>query len=563
MKTVSEIKKIIYDLHGIKLSYSEICKHSKSVNRISKKVTYINDDEDVISYFSLPSAERRKLSCIEKYGENYISEFSKNSKNGMITIGDIVKELHKDKDSLLKILNHINITPLIKGNKKLYDKNVIDEIKKFINEHPNYSSEFRNESIYKKYGVNNASQSKEIKDKKKQSYLAHYGCDNYMKTDEAKEKFSIIAKNNSESRKIKREENLANLIKEYEDKNDCLSAIHINEKYNLNYNKCGHMALKIRESNVDYTVYKNNVFVKNTDIDKLLSYIRICKDFHVSSSEKEVCDFVKSVYHGKILENNRHIIAPSELDIFIPNKNIAIEYNGLYYHSMVDKNYHYNKYEKCNEKGIRLIQIFEDEWILKNEICKSIIKSSLGIYDRKIFARNCEFEEISSEKYKLFLNENHIQGSVNSKWMYGLFYNNELVQCIGLGSSRFKKGEIELHRMCTKLNTQIIGGFSKLMKNTCKELNINEVYSYVDLRLFNGKGYESSSWKIVGRSEPNYFYIPKGYNIRESRIKYQKHKLNKILKSFDENLSEKENMFNNGYRMIYDCGNLKVKYTNS
>lgn len=563
MKTVSEIRKIIYDLHNIKLSYNEICKHSKSVNRISRKVTYINDDEDVISYFSLPSAERRKITCVKKYGENYISNFSNKLKNGMITIGDISNELHKDKNSLLKILNHINITPLIKGNKKLYNIDVIDKIITFINEHPNYSSEFRNESIYKKYGVNNASQSKEIKDKKKQSYINHYGCDNYMKTDEAKEKFSSIAKNNSESRKIKREENLTNLIKEYEDKNDCLSAIHINEKYNLNYNKCGHMALKIRESNVDYTVYKNNIFVKNTDIDKLLSYIRICKDFHVSSSEKEICNFVKSIYKDEVLENNRHIIAPSELDIFIPNKNVAIEYNGLYYHSMIDKNYHYNKYEKCKDKGIRLIQFFEDEWILKNKICKSIIKSSLGIYERKIFARNCKFEEINSETYKSFLNENHIQGCVNSKWMYGLFYNNELVQCIGLGASRFKKGEIELHRMCTKLNTQIIGGFSKLMKNACKELNINKVYSYVDLRLFNGKGYESSSWKIVGRSKPNYFYIPKGCNIRESRIKYQKHKLNKILKSFDKNLSEKDNMFNNGYRIIYDCGNLKVKYINS
>ena len=72
------------------------------------------------------------------------------------------------------------------------------------------------------------------------------------------------------------------------------------------------------------------------------------------------------------MQNCRNIIAPLEIDIFIPSKNIAIEYDGLYWHSSnkfsgrtIEKKYHLNKTEQCLKKGIKLIHIFENEWILK------------------------------------------------------------------------------------------------------------------------------------------------------------------------------------------------------
>ena len=124
---------------------------------------------------------------------------------------------------------------------------------------------------------------------------------------------------------------------------------------------------------------------------------------------------------------------------------------------------------------------------------ESIILSSLGIYKEKIPARECETREISLKEYKDFLKENHIQGEINSKLRLGLFYKDELVQVAGGGYSRFKKEEIESHRMSTKLNTQVMGGFSKLIKHS----KLKKFISFVDRRLFNGKGYIASGFKLI------------------------------------------------------------------
>lgn len=115
----------------------------------------------------------------------------------------------------------------------------------------------------------------------------------------------------------------------------------------------------------------------------------------------------------KILRNDKSTILGKkdrnlELDIYIPDKNLAIEYNGIYWHAKEDKNYHLHKTEECEKKGVRLIHIWEDLWFSKKEIYKSIISSALGVYSRKIYARNCECKEIPPKKYKEFLSENHL-----------------------------------------------------------------------------------------------------------------------------------------------------------
>lgn len=130
--------------------------------------------------------------------------------------------------------------------------------------------------------------------------------------------------------------------------------------------------------------------------------------------------------------------------------------------------------------GIRLIHILDYYWNTKKDICEDIIRAALGKLEIKISARKCEVKEIDSKVYKDFLNKYHIQGAVNSGIRYGLFYKNELVQYIGLGKSRFKKDEIELHRMCTKGNTQVLGGFSKLIKHC----NQKHIISYIDRYIY-------------------------------------------------------------------------------
>ena len=275
-----------------------------------------------------------------------------------------------------------------------------------------------------------------------------------------------------------------------------------------------------------------------------------------SLKEKEVLDWLKSIYSGEIIENDRTILNGKELDIYIPEKKLAIEFNGDYWHStkIKDKYYHQEKSLVCRNLGIRLIHIFEYEWINKRTICESIIKSALGIYDKIVYARQCAIEKINSCNYRNFLDENHLQGSINSSIRYGLYNRNELVSVIGFGKSRFKSGEIELHRFCCKLNYHIPGAFSKLIKHS----RLNDFITYVDLAHFSGEGYKELGFKEISVTEPNYKWV-KG-NTTLNRFATQKHKLSILLENYDENLTEAKNMTLNGYNQIFDSGNIKLKH---
>ncbi len=279
--------------------------------------------------------------------------------------------------------------------------------------------------------------------------------------------------------------------------------------------------------------------------------------YGISSLEKEVAEFLS--IHIDLETSNRTILSPLELDILIPSKNLAIEFDGLYWHSNVykEKNYHLEKTLGCQAKDIQLIHIFENEWLHKRPVVESILLAKLGIFQKRLFARKCEVKIVSQETYREFTELNHLQGYVPAKLILGLFYEDELVEICSFGKSRFKSGENELLRHCSLLNTQIIGGFSKLIK-AWKKLNPEEtLYTYCDRRYSNGSSYEKSGWTKVSESAPNYFYIVAGQ--LESRMKYQKHKLDKILNNYDETLTEQENMSVNGFSWIYDCGNLKFE----
>lgn len=211
-----------------------------------------------------------------------------------------------------------------------------------------------------------------------------------------------------------------------------------------------------------------------------------------------------------------------------------------------------------------MIHIFEDDWKYKKEIVKSMIASRLGIYSEKIFARKCEIKEIDKYKAESFLNENHLQGFTSTSNIHlGLFYNDELVQMISITNKGFHDGNTELTRMATKLNTQVVGGFSKLMKNFCKLYNCDNITSYIYRAWFNGNGYKECNFRIVKENKPSYFYIVKDKKVHRSC--FRKDKIKRMfevgeLKYWNENETEKELMIKNGIRRIYDCGTIKVVY---
>lgn len=301
-------------------------------------------------------------------------------------------------------------------------------------------------------------------------------------------------------------------------------------------------------------------YLKNSD--------SINKIKKTSKYENEIKEFLQT--NGfEVEQSNRQIIFPKELDLYLPKENVAIEIHGLYWHSEISgkkhKNYHLEKFNYCNDKGIRLIQIFEDEWRSKKEIVKSKILSILNKNTKSIYARNCVVKEIDSKQKSDFLNNYHIQGDDRSNIKYGLFYFGELVAVMtfsGLRSSLGQKkqtGHYELVRFCSKY--RVIGGGSKLF---CYFLNNNDVkivISYADKRYSvdnNNNLYKKLGFTLQSESKPNYWYT-KDYIKRHHRYTYNKKRL---VDKFggDSKKTEFEISQSLGFDRIWDCGNFKYIY---
>ena len=193
---------------------------------------------------------------------------------------------------------------------------------------------------------------------------------------------------------------------------------------------------------------------------------------------------------------------------------------------------------------------------IKSKIWTSLISIKSGSISRRLLARKCEVRIITDLKViKSFLNTCHLQGYTYANISYGLYYNNELVSVMTFSKSRFNKQyQWELIRFCSQLDTIVIGGASKLLRKFEIDNNPESLISYANLRFSDGNLYKVLGFNPAGKSRPNYFYIKD--SIVYSRIKFQKHKLSKLLAIFNPELTEYENMMNNGYTKVSDKGNL-------
>lgn len=213
----------------------------------------------------------------------------------------------------------------------------------------------------------------------------------------------------------------------------------------------------------------------------------------------------------------------------------------------------------CLEKGIEVLNIFENEWIDKNkqDIWKSIILNKLNKTPNKIFARKCVIKEINNKQLiKTFLNKNHLQGECNGKINIGLFHDDELIQLVVLSKPRYNKHvEMEVLRISTKKFYNVVGGISKLFKYIENNLNISSLISYSNNRYGTGNIYNILGFKYQKESNPNYWYFKENTFNLKSRLNYQKNKLKNLFENVNESKTEKEIMFENSYRIIYDCGN--------
>ena len=258
----------------------------------------------------------------------------------------------------------------------------------------------------------------------------------------------------------------------------------------------------------------------------------------------------------KILFNNRSVIPPYELDIYIPEKNIAIEFNGLYWHTEdrgKDKYYHYNKWKMCKDKGIQLITIWEDEWRDKQEIVKSMFSHKLGVsQEKRVYARNTTVEEINTHVAQDFLDDNHIQGGCFSSFHIGLFDNNQ--DLVAVSSWQKTKNTLYLDRYATFCT--VVGGMGKMLKKgkeIAKEHGCTEIVTFSDHSVSDGNLYKNLGFNKDKELESDYKYVVQGKRRHKFGYRLEKFKNDPSL-IYREGLSERELAKLNGLERIWDCG---------
>ena len=147
-----------------------------------------------------------------------------------------------------------------------------------------------------------------------------------------------------------------------------------------------------------------------------------------------------------------------------------------------------------------------------------------------------------------------------------MFYDNELVSVATFGDRKISgKQQFELIRFSNKINTNIVGGFSKLLKHFISDVNPKELVTYADIR-YSGMDYLDTvycknGFIFDGYTKPNYFYVDKKkYLVRINRLNFTKQKL--VKRGFDCNKTEKQIMFDEGFDRIWDCGSMRFSYKN-
>ena len=379
-------------------------------------------------------------------------------------------------------------------------------------------------------------------------------------TEEQKESFSKkCSENTKELWKNRTEEQKREISEKISQQryNLFLDRIPNSENFNVDY---------IKENFIEKGFFKIKEFAEYFDITyewamQTKNKLGITEPNKRLKTKTQTKLFIDIPSENKIL-NYRKLIFPQEVDIYLPDIKLAIEYDGLMFHSQgkskysifkgVSKNYHLDKTNLVESEGAQLFHIFEGENL---DIWTSMIKNKLGL-NTKIYARKCLVKEVSSQEARKFLEDNHLQGFANSKIRLGLYYNEELVSLMTFSKPRYTKNyDWELVRFCTLKGYNVVGGASKLLSSFRSNYE-GSIISYANRRWSNGDLYRRLGFREINRTSPGYYYFKENEMILYTRDRFQKHKLKDLLETFDERLTEEENMFENDYRKIYDCGNL-------
>jgi G:T-mismatch repair DNA endonuclease (very short patch repair protein) len=584
-----------------------ICKKPifRFISTFTTVITSIND----IGRFSLTcshqcakqttqATQKRQKTCLEKYGVNVAAKSA--------CVKNKTKQTNMQRYGVKQVFQIPNVKKQIKQT----------NLDRYGFEHACQSQKIKNltkHTCLEKYGTEYALQSKDVRDKINATNLRRYGVKNVLSAEIVKNKIkqtnltkfgnvcSLVGKDQLEKRKktwikkygvdhpmknpLVQEKRVQKCLRKYGVEN-CLLLQQIKDKRKHTQRIKGYetiikhlkssVAMFSKDEYINSTksypwkcLKCGNIFIGIFDGNNKDVFCPTCYPIQHSKFESKIVEILQP-YFNNIKYRSREEIKPYELDIVIPSKHVAIECHGLYWHSEKIKTnsspiatmYHLNKLSLCKKADIKLIQIFEDEFINHPKIVKFRLLHILGCIKRKIFARKCEIKEIDTKIKTKFLNKYHIQGNDISCINLGAIYKNKLVAIMTFSKRRIALGgkhvenDYELSRFCTLFNFNVIGIAGKLLSYFEKTYNPNKIISYADRRWSAGNLYIRLGFTLHHISSPNYWYLINNYRTRVHRFGYRKNILKDKLSTFDPNLTEWQNMQANGFDRIWDCGNL-------
>lgn len=425
-----------------------------------------------------------------------------------------------------------------------------------------------------------------ISEKRKKTILQKYGVDNVMKVPEVKES---IKQRNREKHGVEWTSQIPDAIKTKEKtcmerygttssiRHWCNNNKHpkLKIKYDALKNQSKYTPMFTEDEYVGYTdgsgeyvdyKFKCNVcggeFISNISRDKIFR-CTICEK-KPNKYEEEIENFLKR-YKIRFVKNDRTILDGLELDFYLPDHNIALELNGIYYHStryIKDYNYHINKTLKCKEKNINLVHIFSDELMFRRRAVFGRIRSMLSLYFKRVGARCCVVKPIDSKMSSSFLEKYHTQGNTPAAIKFGLYYRNRLISVMTFGKGRVALGSkhtsdhYELYRFCTMPGVTVIGGAAKMLKTFIRLYNPKSIISYCDVRWSpyeNNTIYSKIGFTYSRTTHPNYWLVVG--NSRKHRFNYRKSELLKMFPDSTQEQTELQIQISHNLYRIYDCGN--------
>lgn len=343
-----------------------------------------------------------------------------------------------------------------------------------------FDAKAKHTEFVEKYGVSNPFQLEFVKEKSKETLLKKYGVENIAKDVCTLEK-------RSNTRMLNEATNIDNLTKEYLEENFVKE-----EKFKL----------KEASEYFNVTLFAMDSFKQQLNIDVPN------EEKKNNTLETEFFKFISSLTNEEIVRNTRDIISPLELDVYIPTMNLAFEFNGDYWHSENfgrSKFYHIDKTKQCEKKGIRLIHIWEHEWLNDNEKIKIFIKSFF-VKREKIRASKCEVKELTTDEFNAFANKYHLLGATSTLAVkFGLFYCDSLVAAIGF-SFDSKNDSWNLKRYIVG-EYQVMGGFEKLFKYFIEKYDPKTIVTFVELSKFKGDVNFKNGFVLDKELAPDFFWV--------------------------------------------------------